>query len=466
MEERICQKCGRVTSGEMHCDRKTAAYDRRPVDIIELFDQTKEKAGTLPDEVKGVKGLSNATRIPERLEKGFLRAKHDVYVFRDGTSRFDATDVAITHFILDEIGLTVERAKSLGYEMDYLGRPLEKGDQMVLMRHQDIILADNGANYFLRVTAFIDDMLVNLYGMKPFYNVKSKDDLIGHFAVGLSPPTSAGALCRIIGFTKATVGYAHPYFHTAKRRNCDGDEDSVMLLMDTLLNFSRRFLTDRRGGTMDTPLVLSMDINPKEVDDEAHSIEFVSRYPLEFYEAAERLALPGEVKIKLVRDVLGTPEQYELPITHTGGFIDKGNTRTAYVELQSIPEKIDIQFQLQGRLRCVDQRDAAERLILSHFIPDLYGNLRSFSRQTFRCVSCNTIFRRVPLAGKCNRCGGNLLLTINKGGIEKYLQISRDIVERYDLPDYLKQRLELLEKEIKSIFEDDKVKQMGLSDFL
>ena len=59
-----------------------------------------------------------------------------------------------------------------------------------------------------------------------------------------------------------------------------------------------------------------------------------------------------------------------------------------------------------------------------------------------------------------------MLLTINKGGIEKYLQISRDIVERYDLPDYLKQRLELLEKEIKSIFEDDKVKQMGLSDFL
>ena len=40
------------------------------------------------------------------------------------------------------------------------------------------------------------------------------------------------------------------------------------------------------------------------------------------------------------------------------------------------------------------------------------------------------------------------------------------IVDRYELPDYLKQRLELVEKEIKSIFEDDKVKQMGLTDFL
>jgi DNA polymerase II large subunit len=187
---------------------------------------------------------------------------------------------------------------------------------------------------------------------------------------------------------------------------------------------------------------------------------------LEFYEAAEKNVLPGDLKIKTVKDVLGSPEQYALPVTHPGGTLDVGNLRTAYVKLESIPEKIDMQFTLQERLRSVDSKDAAERLILSHFIPDLYGNLRSYSRQTFRCVSCNTIFRRVPLAGKCNRCGGNLLLTINKGGIEKYLQISREIVDKYELPVYLKQRLELVEREIRSIFEDDKVKQMGLSDFL
>jgi DNA polymerase II large subunit len=239
-----------------------------------------------------------------------------------------------------------------------------------------------------------------------------------------------------------------------------------MLLMDCLINFSKKFLDEKRGGTMDAPLVLSIEINPKEVDDESHCIEMVSRYPLEFYEAAERITPPGEIRIRTVKDVLGTPEQYELPITHPGGFLDQGNIRTAYVELESIPDKIDIQFRLQEKLRAVDKRDAAEKLILSHFIPDLYGNLRSFSRQTFRCVSCNTIFRRVPLAGKCSRCGGNLLLTINKGGIEKYLEISRQICDRYDLPAYLKQRLTLVEREIKSIFEDDKIKQMGLRDFL
>ncbi len=932
-QERVCPKCGRSVSFEMHCEVKTLPYDRRPVDIVTLVENLRSSLGTLPEDIKGVKGLSNAIRIPESLKKGFLRARNDVYVFRDGTSRFDATDIPLTHFTPHEIGITLEQAHALGYSKDYLGKPLENELQLVCLHHQDIILAESGVQYFMKVAAFLDDMLINIYGMKPFYNIKTRTDLLGHLFVGLSPHTSAGALCRVIGFTKANVGYAHPYFHTAKRRNCfqgdekilvhdgkefklltmrdlvennlvgetkkddfgteykklnkfktfafnkktkkfelaevthvskhkapkkliqlktksgrkitvtpdhpfpnkdgekicaedateilipwnvenvnikdvesfpllslsddstmvrteedvfdevtslsktskelgisyktftnyvyrksyplnlvqqfnprilreenyllggkrdhvsikpkidlsedfmsllgfylaegyikknqpdtnqvsitatkkwatkllkqkiksvfgvepsvsgnavticssfilrlfdslgigksattkripnmlyslppnkiaaflrgyfsgdgscslsstlevnvtsvnkwlidgvshllmflgirhsiyeedrliksdlilkfygkpkkshsykiriygdegrkfieqvgfldekqkhaeellkkwlnkkgsprtktqgdifvdkivekklientepyvysltvdehhslicsgitsyqcDGDEDCVMLLLDALINFSKQFLDERRGGTMDTPLVLSIEINPKEVDDEAHNIEFVSQYPLEFYRAAERIVPPSDVKLKTVKDVLGTEEQYELPITHPGGGTDVGVIRTAYVELDSVPEKIEVQFALQDRIRAVDKRDAAERLILSHFIPDLYGNLRSYSRQTFRCVTCNTIYRRVPLAGKCSKCGGNLLLTINKGGIQKYLSISEDIVKRYDLPLYLKQRLELVEKEIKSVFEDDKVKQTGLADFL
>ncbi|HID72505.1 TPA: DNA polymerase II large subunit, partial [Candidatus Micrarchaeota archaeon] len=465
--EMTCQKCGASTTVDEHCDRPTVSYDRRPVNVVELFEDVRSRLGFFPEEVKGVRGLSNAMKIPERLEKGFLRSKHGIYVFRDGTSRFDATDVTLTHFIPDEIGTPVERLKELGYEEDYLGKPLVSGDQQVPLKHQDVLLSDSGADYFFRVAQFIDEMLVNLYGLKPFYNVKSKEDLVGHLAVGLSPHTSAGALCRIIGFTRANVGYAHPYFHTVKRRNCDGDEDCLIMLMDALINFSRKYLNEKRGGTMDAPLVLSLEVNPKEVDDEVYCMEFVSSYPLEFYQAAERIVPPSEVKLKTVKDVLGKPEQYGgLPLTHPGGLQDKGVIRTKYVQLESIPEKIEAEFSLQGRIRAVDSRDAAERLIMNHFVPDLYGNLRSHSRQTFRCVSCNTIYRRPPLAGKCSKCGGNLLLTINKGGIEKYLHIARGVADRYNLPDYLKQRLKLFEKELKSIFEDDKIKQTGLADFL
>ncbi len=466
LEEKVCQKCGRAVTTDTHCDMKTVQYDRRPVDLLALFDNVKSKLAGMPEEVKGVKGLSNATRIPERLEKGFLRAKYDVYVFRDGTSRFDATDVTLTHFIPAEMGITAERARELGYSKDYRGNRLESDGQLVPLFPQDIILSENGANYLLKVANFIDEALINLYGIKPFYGVRKKEDLIGHFCLGLSPHTSASVLCRIIGFTKASIGYGHPYFHTAKRRNADGDEDSVMLLLDALINFSRKYLDEKRGGTMDAPLVLTTVIEPKEVDDESHCIETVSSYPLEFYRAAERITPSSDIKMKTIKNVLGTEEQYEFPVTHPGTVFSGGNTRTAYVRLETIPEKISTQFNLQEKIRAVDQKDAASRLILSHFIPDLYGNLRSYSRQTFRCVSCNTIYRRVPLVGRCTKCGGNLLLTINKGGIEKYLQISREIVERYELPDYTKQRLELIEKEINNIFEDEKRRQMGLSDFL
>jgi DNA polymerase II large subunit len=464
--ERICNKCGTTGSMEEHCDFRTSMYDWRPIEIISLFEQVRSKLGFTPEEVKGVKGLTNVTRIPERLEKGFLRAKHDVYIFRDGTSRFDATDIPLTHFKPSEIGLTLEKAKELGYDHDYLGKPLVSDEQIIPLKHQDIVLADAGAEYFLKVAAFIDDMLLNLYNMPSFYNLKNRFDLIGHLCVGLSPHTSAGVLCRIIGFTRSTVGYGHPYFHTAKRRNCDGDEDCVMLLMDALINFSKQYLSETRGGTMDAPLVLSTEINPKEVDDEAHEIEYVQKYPLEFYQMAQKICPPSAVKLKTVKDVLGTEAQYELPLTHPGASAHHGIIRTKYVELDSIPEKLKIQFALQERLKMVDKRDAAEKLILSHFIPDLYGNLRAYSRQTFRCVNCNNIERRPPLIGKCGKCGGNLLLTINKGGIKKYLETSAQVISRYSLPDYLRQRILLVQREIESIFEDDRIKQTDLSSFL
>ena len=465
--QRLCQKCNTLTESDMHCDMKTVCFDKRPIEIVDMIEDIKKRLGGIPEDVKGVKGLSNPTKIPERMEKGFLRAKYDVYVFRDGTSRFDATDSPLTHIIPKEIGLSLEKALGMGYDRDYLGNPLKSDTQLVPLRHQDVVLSNNGAEYFFKVSKFMDELLVNLYGLPPFYNIEKKEELIGHMAAGLSPHTSAAVLCRIVGITRANVGYAHPYFHTAKRRNCDGDEDCLILLLDALINFSRKYLSETRGGTMDTPLVMTSAVDPKEVDDEVHCMELVTKYPLEFYHAAERMAFPGDVKIKTIKDVLGTPEQFEgIPITHHCNTLDEGVIRTAYVQLESIPDKIASQFALQKKIRAVDQKDAAERLILNHFIPDLYGNLRSFSRQSFRCVNCNDIYRRVPLVGKCTKCGGNLLLTINKGGIKKYLEISMAIVEEYGLPDYLKQRLVLLDKEIKSVFEDEKIKQMGLADFI
>ena len=111
--------------------------------------------------------------------------------------------------------------------------------------------------------------------------------------VGLEPHTSAGTVGRIIGFSRTQGMFAHPLFHAAMRRNCDGDEACVILLMDALLNFSRSFLPDKRGSrTMDAPLVLTSILVPSEVDDEVHGMDIVWEYPLEMYEAASKQKLP------------------------------------------------------------------------------------------------------------------------------------------------------------------------------
>ena len=40
-----------------------------------------------PDLIKGVRGTSNKDHVPEHFAKGILRAKHDVSVNKDGTTR-------------------------------------------------------------------------------------------------------------------------------------------------------------------------------------------------------------------------------------------------------------------------------------------------------------------------------------------------------------------------------------------
>ena len=93
---------------------------------------------------------------------------------------------------------------------------------------------------------------------------------------------------------------------------------------------------------------------------------------------------------------------------------------------------------------------------------DIRGNLRKFSQQQFRCVDCNMKFRRVPLAGVCSKCHGKIIFTIAEGSIVKYIEPAMSLIERYDLPVYLRQTLELTKSMIESIFLQEKEKQMGL----
>ncbi len=476
--ERKCPACGSFTRNAKcdKCGTQTLGYETQMVSITDDMASAMEriKMQVSPKVVKGVKGLVSNDKTAEPIEKGLLRAVFGVTIFKDGTSRFDATDAPMTHFYPDEVGVSVEKLAKLGYTTDYKGQKLERGDQLLELMPQDVILNKRGAEYFMKVAKFIDELLVRFYGMDQFYTVKSEPDLVGHFVVTLSPHTSCGIMNRIIGFTSASVGFAHPYTISARRRNCDGDEDTTMLLMDALINFSRHYLPTTIGGTMDAPLILTVNVKPQEVDDEVHAMEILDHFGLEFYKATMAEKAPSEAAVEMVESRVGKKEAYSnLNFTHLSSksSISDAPSNSTYKKLKTMQEKIDAQFRLMDILYTIDKPDTARRLILSHFIPDLMGNLHSFSKQSFRCTSCNAKYRRVPLSGECRRCGGHLTLTISKGGIEKYLETATDLADRYNLEPNMKQRIKILKNEIDVVFGgvgtgDKSTRQFNLANFM
>ena len=464
-----CPKCGKLNDiHECACGGQGAGFEMQQFNLMRAVEKAIEKTGSMPDEVKAVQGLISARKTPEALEKGFLRAKHGITVFRDGTSRFDATEIPCTHFYPSEIGTSVAKLRELGYGKDALGNELENESQLVELKPQDIIVSQHCMQYLLNATRFIDDLLVYEYNMPAFHNAAGEKELVGVQCIAIAPHTSAGIVCRVIGATQVQGIIAHPYLHCATRRNCDGDELAIILMMDGLLNFSREFLPETRGGKMDAPLVLTTILDPLEVDDEVHAMDRAWSYSLDFYKATLNYASPGEVSVETISDTLGKEGQYEgIGFTHSCTIDPQTPFRSSYIKLStSMQQKLEAELALMDKIRAVDAQQAAERIILSHFFPDLYGNLRSFSKQKFRCGECGAKYRRPPLAGKCRKCGGKLLLTIHKGGIEKYLGIAKEMAERFDLPEYLKQRLMLIEREIKEVFREKAEKQFSLASFV
>src|SRR3989344_8145543 len=127
---RTCIICNQHTQPHYHCKtygiiNKQCAHDpltyaNIAFDINEYYNATLKRLGlrNAPPLVKGVRGVSNKDHYPEPLAKGILRAVHHIYVNKDGTTRYDMTEMAITHFKPKEIGTSIEQLKELGYITD------------------------------------------------------------------------------------------------------------------------------------------------------------------------------------------------------------------------------------------------------------------------------------------------------------------------------------------------------------
>ena len=489
----VCENCGAKTAQmyycrecdaklkspcEIHGNSRTSAY--QPLDIKHYFESAKSWLNLMNDEmpplVKGIRGMSSSGKEPEHLAKGILRAKHNLQVNKDGTIRFDATELPVTHFKPKEISVSVGKLKEIGYTKDIYGEDLSRDDQIVELMPHDILLPsspdgtdERADDVFIRIANFVDDLLVKLYKLEPFYNIKKREDLVGHLAVCMAPHNCAGVIARIVGFSQAQGLYASPYMHAAIRRDCDGDEAAVMMLLDVLLNFSKKFLPSHRGGTQDAPLVLNGKISAGEVDDQILDMEMVDNqeYPIELYRAAEQRKHSSEVKIPNVKLALkeGRDPFINLGFTHDTSNFNEGISCSSYKTLATMQEKVEHQMQLVEKIRAADTSDTVKLVIERHFIRDLRGNLRKFSMQEFRCVGCNEIIRRPPLTGRCPVCRGKLIFTVNEGGIKKYLDPALNLAEKYHLSTYLRQNIELVKKYIDSIFGREPEQQKNLQEW-
>ena len=469
--ERFCPRCGkRVKESTCPiCRTSVSGFRRQELDLkTMIIDACHRLKTTKPKIIKGVKGLLSEHKFAELLEKGILRSKENLSVYKDGTIRFDATNAPLTHFKPVEIKVPFEKLKQLGYSVDFQEKPLTDNGQICELKIQDIVIPKESAAYFIRIANFVDQLLEKTYDLPRYYNLKHAEDLVGHLVIGLAPHTSVGILGRIIGFTDLSVCFAHPLWHSAKRRDCDGDEDALMLALDTFLNFSRCYLPSKIGGIMDAPLFIIPAINPMEVQRQAHEFDVADRYPLDFYKKTLKQIAPWQAieYIDLIAQKLGTEAQFEgFRYTNPVTDINMGNRKSIYKKLKKMTNKLNCQMELSEKIKAVDAKQVALKVLTTHFLRDISGNLRAFSTQNFRCKSCNTRFRRIPLKGKCPKCEGKLSLTVYRGGIEKYLHPARHLIERYNLPRYYLHRLALVKEEIETLFEGKKPRQVSLMDF-
>jgi DNA polymerase II large subunit len=241
-----------------------------------------------------------------------------------------------------------------------------------------------------------------------------------------------------------------------------------MLALDTLLNFSRSYLPAQIGGIMDAPLLLIPFVNTKEVQRQAHDFDVDGAYPLEFYEKTLEKVDAKQISpiIDLISHRLGTEGQFEgFKFTTPISNINLGNAVSSYKQFKSMIEKLNMQLDLGEKIEAVDVKRVALKVLTTHFLRDISGNLRAFSTQGFRCKSCNKRFRRLPLSGRCPFCGGLLTLTVYRGGIEKYLAAAQQLIDKYGLPKYYAQRIALIKDEIKFMFDNKKPRQVSLVDF-
>lgn len=410
-----------------------------------------KKERVLIDDVKGL--VEPQTTYLEPIEKGIYRTKHNLTTFKDGTCRYDMTDMVCTHFYPYEIGLTIEKVKELGYVRNYKGEQISSIYDLITLHPQDLIVSEDCLEYLFNITKYLDDLLVNYYEKPSYYNLKDKSELIGHLVLGIAPHICTATVGRIIGSVKVRGLYAHPFYTSAKRRNCDGDEDSIFLLLDSFLNYSLKYIPKRRGRLMNIPHLINKVINPTEMDKEVYNMDnsSFSDYPYEkmncsslsVKETSESIQTYSKFKKQVVSEVF----------SHKCKDLSMGTLQNYYLDINTTEEKLEEVLKLTEQINCVPSITLIERLLSCHLLPDLIGNTRTYLNQKKKCKNCKRKYLRVTFSGNCVDCNKPLTTTVYFNMVIKYLEKIKEFKNKYQnqLPLYLLEKIELAIQDVEMI---------------
>jgi DNA polymerase II large subunit len=217
---------------------------------------------------------------------------------------------------------------------------------------------------------------------------------------------------------------------------------------------------------MDAPLLIQPSVLPHESQPQAHNFEVMRRFPLSFFEQTiQKEKATNVTNIETVKSRLESMEAfYGYEFTHTTNTLITSKSRSAYSTLGSMLDKLDMQIRNADLINAVDTNEIVSYLITTHLVPDIMGNLRAYGRQSFRCTACGQSYRRIPLMQNCS-CGNQLIQTITRASVEKYLKLAKRLVEKYDVGNYLNGRISSLSDEIDLVFGKGKGDQLLLTDY-
>ncbi|MHA1512650.1 MAG: hypothetical protein ACTSRJ_01120 [Candidatus Hodarchaeales archaeon] len=430
------------------CDRK--AYPKLPkfVNVGAMFNSAFKKAKTLDiQKVKGVISLDNQYGISEPMIKGILRAKHQIHVFKDGTSRYSFTNNPIRTFTPKEIHTSIEELEHFGYTHDILGEDLTHDEQLLEIFPYDVVINKKGLQFLFAQSKFLDDELVYLYDSAPYYRLRTFNNVAGLIIVGISPTSQIGVIGRVIGYTKNNVLYAHPIWHLLKSRQCNGVSDSITLLLDVLVNFSREFIPAFHGGTLDTPTVLNLVDNWKDLM--VYSKSNAVMLNQVFYKNLGKISQESKL-LSYNFSLLNLP-----PITH---HITENLSEIAIenkLREQKIVNRINIALASLRTIRAVEEGVFVDNILVNDFLNKITTSIARFFQQPFRCKICKRTFRRVPLRKNCPYCYKNTLeLTLSKGWVLRYMQIISQLTKQYpELSESTKSWIRYIEMNKNLLFE-------------